>query len=71
VNAIVRDDGDADDATVRELAAPIVNAADLDEFVAMAIDELHNLHEGNLARYRLRISELRRWRDRRSHERAP
>ena len=62
VNAIVRDDRLPDDAAVRELAAPLVDPADLEAFVAMAIHELHGLHEGNLARYRLRPSELQRWR---------
>jgi hypothetical protein len=61
INVIVRDDRAPDEAAVRELAAPVVMAADLDDFVAMAIHELHGLHEGNLARFRLRPSELRRW----------
>jgi len=68
VNAIVRDDRLPEDAVVRELAAPIVEPADLEEFVAMAILELHGLHEGNLARYRLRPSELRRWQLQRPRE---
>lgn len=38
---------------------------DLAQFIAMAISELSGLHEGNLARYRLRPSEFRRWRGRR------
>lgn len=63
VNAIVRDDMHIDEARIREIAAPIVATSDLDQFVAMAISELHGLHEGNLARYRLRLSEFRRWRD--------
>jgi DNA-binding transcriptional ArsR family regulator/fido (protein-threonine AMPylation protein) len=62
VNAIVRDDRAPDEAVMRALAASIVERADLDDFVAMAIHELYGLHEGNLARYRLRPSELRRWR---------
>jgi len=57
----VRDDRLPEDEAVREMAAPIVDPSDLDDFVAMAILELHGLHEGNLARYRLRPSELRRW----------
>ena len=61
INAIVRDDRAPGEAIVRELATPLVVAADLDDFVAMAIHELHGLHEGNLARFRLRPSELRRW----------
>ncbi len=40
----------------------MVPAEDLEEFIAMAISELSGLHEGNLARYRLRLSEFRRWR---------
>lgn len=61
VSSIVRDDRPADDATVRQLAISIVDPADLEDFVAMAIHELHTLHEGNVARYRLRLSEFRRW----------
>jgi Fic/DOC family len=71
VNAIVRDDRLPDDAAVRELAAPLVDPADLDDFVAMAIHELHGLHEGNLARYRLRPSEFQRWQLARRREAAP
>lgn len=48
-------------SSIRELAAPIVDPADLDDFVAMATNELHKLHDGNLARYRLRLGEFRRW----------
>jgi Fic family protein len=62
VGAIVRDDALIEEARIRELAIPIVEAEDLDEFIAMAISELSGLHEGNLARYRLRLSEFRRWR---------
>lgn len=61
VNAIVRGDAPIDEARIRELATPIVGAEDLGEFVAMAINELSGLHEGNLARYRLRLSEFRGW----------
>lgn len=69
VNAIVRDDAPIDDAPVRVLAVPLVAPEDLEDFIAMAISELSGLHEGNLARYRLRPSEFRRWRGRR-HEPA-
>ncbi len=64
VNTIVRDDAPIDDERIRALATPIVAPDDLDEFIAMAISELSGLHEGNLARYRLRLSEFRRWRGR-------
>jgi Fic family protein len=65
VSAIVRDDLPIDDARIRPLATPIVEPADLEQFIAMAISELSGLHEGNLALYRLRLSEFRRWRSRR------
>lgn len=65
VSSIVRDDAEIDGERIRVLAAPIVGPEDLEQFVAMAISELSNLHEGNLARYRLRPSELARWRGRR------
>ncbi len=64
VNTIVRDDASIDEARIRELATPIVAPEDLEELIAMAISELSGLHEGNLARYRLRLSEFRRWRAR-------
>ena len=33
----------------------------LEEVVALVVNELHQLHEGNIARYRLRPSEFERW----------
>jgi len=64
VSAIVRDNAPIRDARIRTLARRIVAREDLEDFVAMAISELHGLHEGNLARYRLRLSEFLRWRGR-------
>jgi Fic family protein len=61
VSSIVRDDAPIEDARIRALATPIVAPADLEEFIAMVFSELHGLHEGNLARYRLRRSEFQRW----------
>ena len=29
--------------------------------MALVVNELHQLHEGNIARYRLRPSEFERW----------
>jgi hypothetical protein len=70
VNTIVRDERPPEDTVVRELAARTVAPADLDEFVAMTIHELHKLHEGNLARFQLRPSEFQRWRLGRAREAA-
>ncbi len=64
VSAIVRDDLPIDEAAVRALANPLTSAEDLEPLIAMALAELHGLHEGTLARFRLRPSELRRWRGR-------
>jgi len=61
VSSIVRDDLAIDDARIRALAVPLVRPEDLDQFVAMVVSELSGLHEGNIARYRLRLSEFRRW----------
>lgn len=47
---------------VRNLAATLVPAEDLNRVVALALDDLRNLHEGNVTRYRLRLSEYRAWR---------
>jgi len=46
---------------LRELGREIVDLDDLDAVVAMAINELFRLHEGNIARFGLRLGELRAW----------
>jgi hypothetical protein len=54
--------GDAlDIGAVRARGRELVSAADLDAFVAMAMNELHRLHEGSIARFGLRLSEFRAW----------
>lgn len=55
--------GEAIDPTrLRERATPIVDPGDLSTVVAMAINELHLLHDGNIARFGLRLGEFRAWR---------
>ncbi|MBA3542238.1 MAG: Fic family protein [Deltaproteobacteria bacterium] len=66
VSAIVRDDLAIDETTIRTLTKPLAMPDDLEQLIALVISELRGLHEGNLARFRLRPSELRRWRGRRS-----
>lgn len=61
MSTIVRADAPIDEERIRALAAPIVAAEDLEEFIAMAFSELAGLHEGNIACYRLRLSEFQRW----------
>jgi len=64
VNTVVRDDLPIEEAVVRKLATPIITPEDLEQMIAMAVTELRSLHEGVLARFRLRLSEFRRWRGR-------
>jgi hypothetical protein len=47
---------------VTQLATPLVDPRDVQRFSEIAIARLLDLHEGNIARYRLRPSELREWR---------
>jgi hypothetical protein len=61
VSEIVRAGKPVDARLIRELAAPLVKPDDLGEFVAMAFHDLHHLHEGNIARYRLGLPEFRAW----------
>ncbi len=61
VAEIVRGQHTPGEAAVRTLAASLVPAEDLDRVVALAMDDLAHLHEGNVTRYRLRLSEYRAW----------
>lgn len=45
-------------------ARGLVHEDDRERFVEIALQELANLHEGNIARYRLRLAEFAAWRGR-------
>jgi hypothetical protein len=62
VRDTVRDRDLIDPALLRARAAAVVEAGDLDTVVAVAMNELHLLHEGSIARFGLRLSEFREWR---------
>lgn len=62
VGTLVRGGEPIDTRLIRKYAAPLVRQEDLGQFVAMVFNDLHHLHEGSLARYRLRLSEYRAWR---------
>ncbi|MGH9380409.1 MAG: Fic family protein [Thermoanaerobaculia bacterium] len=62
VSGIVRDMAEIEGDAIRRLAEGKVGPEEMEAFVALAINELYQLHEGNLARFRLRPSEFRRWR---------
>ena len=46
---------------IRRLAADELPVADRDRFLTMVEEELRGLHEGNIARYRLRPGEFQKW----------
>jgi len=46
----------------RKIAASLVASEDRDKFVSMVSRELINMHEGNIARYGLRLEEFKAWR---------
>jgi hypothetical protein len=62
VGEIVRGQQHPSVAALREVAKSLVPDKDLDRVVEMAVGELAHLHEGNVSRYRLRLSEYRAWR---------
>jgi len=47
---------------IAALAAPLVPHEDRQRFSALVAEELNNLHDGNVARFRLRPAELDAWR---------
>ena len=49
-------------ATVRTAAAKLVPREDLQQVIVLALEDLRQLHEGNVSRQRLRLSEYRAWR---------
>jgi hypothetical protein len=61
VSAIVRGLKSPGADAVRDVAASLVAQEDLEKITAMALADLRNLHEGNVSRYRLRLSEYRAW----------
>ncbi len=62
VSEIVRGHQPPDEAAVRALAETLVPREDLERIIELALADLRNLHEGNVSRYRLRLSEFRAWR---------
>ncbi|MES9993411.1 MAG: Fic family protein [Candidatus Thiodiazotropha sp.] len=64
VSEIVRGLRFPDKQSVYGEAKSLVPPEDLDRVVDMALDDLRNLHEGNISRYKLRLSEYRAWQQR-------
>src|SRR3546814_17681355 len=60
VAGIVADGVRPDDiAGIRQRVSALVAPDDTEDVVAPVVNELHQLHEGNIARYRLRLSPFR------------
>jgi fido (protein-threonine AMPylation protein) len=49
------------EAAIADLARPLVSPDDVVPFTKLVLGEIKGLHEGNIARFRLRPSEFRRW----------
>jgi Fic/DOC family len=62
IGEIVRRHVPLSESAVADLARSIVEAADIPSFTKLVLRELEGLHEGNIARFRLRPSEFHRWR---------
>ena len=62
VTRLVRETRGTKVGDTRKVAANLVPEADQPQFVNMVSRELNNLHEGNIARYGLRLPEYRTWR---------
>jgi len=63
VGDIVRQRLPQDARHIESLARAAVDPEDLGRFVVLAADDLNGLHEGNIARYRIRPAEFRQWRN--------
>jgi hypothetical protein len=61
VGGVVRGREIPSDCAVRKLAQSLVPAEDRNRVVELALEDLHHLHEGNVTRYRLRLSEFQVW----------
>ena len=61
VTEIVRNQQPPIEAAVRAALTPLVPGQDLNPITAFALADLRDLHEGNVSRYRLRLSEYRAW----------
>jgi hypothetical protein len=61
VQAVIRDGNMPFSEDVARFTDTNIPEDDRESFKKMALDALHNLHEGNVARYRLKLSEFLAW----------
>ena len=65
VQAIVRGNKEISASSVQHLTDNLVPEKDREAFCKIFMDILHRLHEGNVVRYRLKLSEFQEWRQNR------
>jgi hypothetical protein len=61
VAQLVRSDAQIEADAVGPIVTELLPREDRRRFTEMVLEELRQLHEGNIARYRLRLSEFRPW----------
>jgi hypothetical protein len=66
VATIVRNKFPINAKSINRISGALVPIADQPEFARIAQEDLEQLHEGSIARYRLRISEFRSWKSARN-----
>lgn len=71
VGDVVRAGSQGTSVEIRKRCATLVPEQDRLRFAEMASEELKNLHEGSIARYRLRLSEFRAWREAQAGRQQP
>jgi hypothetical protein len=63
VSQIVRQGLQPSRENIEKLAAPLLPSSDLSKFIDLVATEIANLHEGSIARFRLRPSEWKGWQE--------
>jgi len=70
VQSIVRGGQVPSEKLILQLTGGQVLQSDREEFIIIALDTLQRLHEGNIARYRLKLSEFQAWTSVRNSQQA-
>ena len=61
IGKIVREQRNPTNVEVRRMVKLLVRKQDIARFSKMVVEDLSSLHEGNIGRYRIRLSEYRAW----------
>jgi hypothetical protein len=64
IGTIIRDRVKPTNALIRREASRLVGAKELEQFARVAMQEFARLYEGNIARFRVKLSDYRSWRGR-------